>query len=165
MLSILPQFNRGETMYKYLLALSAVAVATTTAQPAHAGAVALCIEKTKNSAGNDFDSEYFLRHGKSPNVNGFTALRAARQDHRKSYKSSTPYCRHNGRKLADGGYFVIIKDGRTKDFGDAHYNRWALGFGKTRAEALADAKKELWGRNSPLLEKKYGYKIEEEDKI
>jgi len=152
-------------MYKYLVVLGAVALAVTTAQPAHAGAVALCIEKEKNKAGNSFDSEYFLRHGRSPNVDGYTAWRAAREDHRKSYKTSTPYCRHNARTLADGGYFVVIKGGRKKDYAGEHYNRWALGFGKTRAEALTDAKKELGRRDWSWVEKKHGYSIEEDDEI
>ncbi len=151
-------------MRKYLVALGAVAMATISSQ-AHAGAVAICIEKSKNKAGNYFDSEYFLRHGKSPNVDGYIAVKAARQDHRESYKSSTPYCRHNGKSIANGGYFVVIKDGRKKDHAGAHYNRWALGFGTTRAAAIADAKRELWGRSATLMAKIHGYKIEEENKI
>ncbi len=156
-------------MYKYLVVLGAVALATTTAQPAHAGAVAICIQKEKNKAGNSYDSEYFLRHGKSPNVNGYVAWRAARKDHRESYPTSRnpkpPYCRHNGYTLADGGYFIIIKGGRDKDHVGEHYNRWALGIGKTRADALADAKKELRLRDRSWNLKKHGYEIEEENAI
>ncbi len=151
-------------MHKYIYALSTIALATISTQ-AHAGAVALCIEKSKNLAGNYYDSEYFLRHGASPNVDGYVANRAARRDHRKSYDNSTPYCRHNGDKLQDGGYFVVIKGGREKDHEGAHYNRWALGFGLDRKAALKDAKAELRRRDWSWVERKHGYEIAAEDKI
>ena len=135
------------------------------AQAAQAGAVAICIQKEKNRAGNYYDSEYFMRNGKSKNVDGWVALRAARNDHRKNYPGEKPYCKHNGDQLSQGGYFVLIQGGRKKDADGAHYNRWALGFGKNRAEALKEAKKELRLRDWSWSESKHGYKISDEDEI
>ena len=151
-------------MKNIIISLAALACVAIPVQ-AHAGAVAVCIQKEKNRAGNYYDSEYFLRNGKSKNVDGFVALRAARADHRESYDSGTPYCRHNGSELSQGGYFILLQGGRKKDSDGAHYNRWALGFGKDRAAALSDAKNELRGRDSYWDEAKHGYKISDEDEI
>lgn len=143
-------------------ALAAVAVAT----PAHAGAAGVCIQRDTNKAGNEYDSEYFLRNGASPNVNGFDALDAAKEDHRNSYPNSKPYCRHNGNDFAKGGgYFVLIQTGRKKDVQGAHMNRWALGFGINREMAIVDAKKELARRDPLWRDDTHGFTITEEDKI
>jgi len=150
-------------MQKYIYVLGAIAMATISTQ-AHAGAAAICIEKTKNSAGNWYDSEYFVRYGKSPNVDGFVAQRAAKQDHRKSYKTGTPYCRHTGTNFKDGGHMIVLKSNRTKDSAGAHWNKWALGFGKSRGDALESAMKEMRRRDS-RWRTTHGFKIVEDHPI
>ncbi|MDN3647170.1 hypothetical protein QWY75_13235 [Pontixanthobacter aestiaquae] len=152
-------------MKKLLTIAAAVGVMTLSTQ-AQAGAAAVCIEKDTNSAGNSYDMEYFMRWGKSPNVDGFTALRAAKRDHKRNYPSSTPYCRHTGtEKFKDGGYYVLIKSGREKDSAGAHMNKWALGFGIDRTQAIIDAKKEMRRRDSLWVERTHGYEIDDEDEI
>lgn len=145
-------------MHKFIAVIFIILTATISSK-AHAGAVALCIEKSKNIVGNYYDSEYFLRDGKSPNVNGYTALKAAKEDHRKSYPNSVAYCRHNGSKFQNGGYFVVIKSGRTKDLDGGHHNRWALGFGANRYYAIRDAKAELRRRDPLWSESRHKYTI------
>lgn len=152
-------------MKKIVLSTALLMGCAIPAQAAQAGAVAVCIQKEKNVAGNYYDAEYFTRHGRSRSVNGYDALRAARRDHQKNYPGEEPYCKHNGDKILQGGYFVLIQGGRKKDNRGAHYNRWALGFGKDRTEALKEAKKELRLRDWSWSESRHGYKIAQEDRF
>ncbi|MDN3647171.1 hypothetical protein QWY75_13240 [Pontixanthobacter aestiaquae] len=152
-------------MKTLLIALGTVGALTFPAQ-AHAGAAAVCIEREKNSGGNGYDSEYFVRWGKSPNVDGATALRAAKRDHKKSYPNSIPYCYDSGSsKYPGGGHMVLIKSGRIKDGAGDHYNRWTLGVGTTRQEAISDAVFQMQQRDGVWSHGTHGYTIEEEHEI
>ncbi|MXO91131.1 hypothetical protein [Pontixanthobacter aquaemixtae] len=151
---------------KKLLTFSATLAAMIVSTQAHAGAAAVCIQREKNVAGNTYDSEYFTRHGKSPNVDGFTALRAAQRDHKNSYPNGTAHCEHTGtEKFKDGGFFVLIKSGRVKDVNGAHMNKWAFGFGIDRTQAIIHAKKQLSRRDPNWNERTHGYEMAEEHEI
>ncbi|MXO91130.1 hypothetical protein [Pontixanthobacter aquaemixtae] len=152
-------------MKKLIFAVTVVGALSLSA-PAYAGAAAVCIERDTNSAGNGYDVEYFARWGKSPNVDGATALRAAKDDHKKTYPNSTPYCYDSGSdRYPGGGHMVLIKSGRTKDGSGGHYNRWTLGVGKTKQAAINDAIYQMRQRDGVWLRSTHGYTIIEDHEI
>ena len=148
------------------VALAASSMALIGVDTAEARGAAICIAKKKNVAGNWYDAEYFTRFGGNSRTTGWDAEKAAREDVREEYGSKlVPYCRHTGRKLMEGGHLIVMQGGRKKDYAGAHYNRWALGFGATRAEAIRDAKKELMRRDWSWSESKHGYKIKDDNEF
>lgn len=132
------------------------------ADSARAAGVALCIAYADNSAGNSTDVEYFLRYGGGAETDGYDAERAARQDHRAKYGNQTPGCRNSARGFLSGGYYVIIKGGRTRDYAGASINRWALGYGSSRSAALQDAVEELGRRDWSWSRQRHGYSVEDQ---
>ncbi|GAA4641739.1 hypothetical protein GCM10023115_01620 [Pontixanthobacter gangjinensis] len=149
---------------KKLLAIAAALGALSPATPAFAGGAAVCIDLSDNRTNEQYDGEYFMRWGAQPSVDGDDAIKAARADHRKNYPDRTPYCRRNPTHLDTGtAYFVLIKTKRTKTRSGGHFNRWALGFGRNRAAALADAKSEMRQRDRLWTESGHGYTIDDED--
>ncbi len=151
-------------MKKILVSLGALIACGLAAPAAQAGPGAICIEREKNKAGNYYDSEYFARYGKTRSVDGFAALRAAKADHRKNYKNSRPYCRHNGKDAIKHTHMILIQSKRDKDQDGAHMNYWAVGFGTSRAAALRNAVEELKDRD-PHWRSSIGYKITEENDL
>lgn len=126
-------------------------------------AVAICIAKHKNDKDAAFDREYFIRFGGNLDTDGFTATEAAMKDLKVKHGSDilSPYCRHSERKFMDGGYYVVIKSIK-KDYSNGSlYNKWALGFGRNKGEAIIDAMAELKRRDSSWSEKTIGFIINE----
>ncbi len=145
------------------IALATSSMALIGVDTAEARGAAICIAKKKNVAGNWYDAEYFTRHGGNSRTTGYDAEKAAREDVQDEYgRTLVPSCRNTGRKFMDGGHMIVIQGGRKKDYAGAHYNRWALGYGATRSEAIRDAKKELARRDWSWVESKHGYKIKED---
>lgn len=124
-------------------------------------AVAICIAKHKNDKNISFDREYFVRSGGTLTTNGFTARDVAMKDLKVKHASDTltPYCRHSGRKFMDGGYYVILNNTKKNYSGGGQYNKWALGFGRNKGEAIIDAMAELKRRDSGWSEKENGFTI------
>lgn len=162
------QFLTGYRVVKRTLSTAfAVVVGVATGECAHANGVAICIAMDKNSSYLICtDLEYFLRHDGDPEKTGWDARRAARQAHDAKYGNRTkpppPYCRGSGNHLVQGGRFVVIKGGRTKDALGGPYTRWALGFGSTAKEALDDALKVLSRRDRSWVEDEHGYSVVEQ---
>ncbi len=151
---------------KKTLTIAATIAALAFSTQAQAGAAAVCIERDTNRAGNLYDSEFFMRWGKSPNVDGYIAVRAAKRDHKRTYPNGTPVCWHTGNeKFADGGYFVLIKSGREKDGSGAHMNKWALGWGIDRTQAIIAAKRQMTKRDPIWKERVHSYEISDEGEI
>lgn len=128
---------------------------------AHSKAVAICIAKHKNDKNATYDREYFIRSGGNVNTNGFMAKDAAMKDLKVKHASDTltPYCRHSGRKFMDGGYYVILNNTKRNYSNGGQYNKWALGFGRNKGEAIIDAMAELKRRDSSWSEKENGFTI------
>ena len=147
-----------------ILAAFAMVVAVAITDRAHANGVAICIPMAKHSSFLvHTDLEYFLRHDGDPQKTGWDARRAARHAHDEKYGNrNNPYCRSSGNYLTEGGRFVVIKGGRTKDALGGAYTRWALGFGSTAEEALYDALKVLRRRDRSWVKDKYGYSVVEQ---
>lgn len=138
----------------------ALVVGMGTDRGAYASGVAICIAREK--AGLVYtDVEYFLRHDSDPETTGWDARRAAKQDHDAKYRGK-PYCRGSADYLTEGGRFVVIKGGRTKDALGGSYTRLALGFGVTAEDALDDALKVLGARDRSWIESEHGYSIVEQ---
>ncbi len=146
-------------MKKILISITALFIMSLPSV-SHANGAAMCVAMEKNSNNVRIDKEYFIRYGGGSDTTGYHADTKAREDFREKY-SSTPSCRNSARKFMNGGYFVIIESGRKKDYSGAYYNRWGIGFGNTRAEALIDAKKHLSNRDWGWNERKHGYKVDE----
>lgn len=129
-----------------------------------ANGAAMCVALKKNSNNVIIDEEYFIRYGGNSSTTGYHADTKAREDYRAKY-SGTPSCRNSARKFMDGGYYVILKSGRKKDYSGAFYNRWGIGFGNSHNAALIDAKKHLRTRDWGWNESKHGYKIDDSGKF
>lgn len=149
---------------RIFLAALAMVVGVAITERAHANGVAICISMAMNSSYLVLtDVEYFLRHNDDPEKTGWDARRAAKKDHDEKYGSRrNPHCRGSGNYLTEGGRFVVIKGGRTKDALGGPYTRWALGFGSTAEEALDDAMKVLRRRDRSWVEEKHGYSVVEQ---
>lgn len=149
---------------RIFLAAFTMVVGVAITERAHANGVAICIATATNS--NYLvvtDLEYFLRHDDDPEKTGWDARRAARKDHDEKYGNRrNPHCRGSGNYLTEGGRFVVIKGGRTKDALGGAYTRWALGFGSTAEEALDDALKVLRRRDRSWVEEEHGYSVVEQ---
>ena len=149
---------------RLLLVACALIVGVTIGERTHANGIAICVSMAMNSSYLLFtDVEYFLRRDVDPDATGWDARRAAKQDHDEKYGDRRkPYCRGSGNYLTEGGRFVVIKGGRTKDALGGPYTRWALGFGSTAEEALDDALKVLRRRDRSWVEAKHGYSFVEQ---
>jgi len=126
----------------------------------HANGAAMCIAQEKNSNNVFIDKEYFIRLSSNDSTSGDDVYKAAREDFRKKY-DHTPSCRDSGNKFLNGGHYVIIEGGRKKDYSDARYHRWAIGFGATYDEAIKDGLKHLSRRDWSWAEEKHDYKVED----
>lgn len=129
--------------------------------PAHAAGVAICIAYERNPTRLSTDIEYFLRYGGGPDVDGRDVNRAARQDSREKYGNRTPHCRNSGRELLAGGYYVVVKSGRTKDYAGAALNRWGFGYGSSPDAAVRDALEHLRTRDWSWTQQ-HGYSVEDQ---
>jgi len=155
----------GGKVIKRILAVGfAVVACVGVGERTHANGVAICIAMGINATYlRDTDLEYFLHYDHGPESTGWDARRAARQDHDAEYgRRSRPSCRSSGTAFTDGGRFVVVKGGRTKDALGGPYTRWALGFGATCEDALDDALKVLRRRDRLWVESKHGYSVVEQ---
>jgi hypothetical protein len=150
-------------MKKFLFAAAIVgSLAVTT--PAHAGGVALCIETGRsapNNGQNSDDKQYFLLSSRT--TDGYNLQLEAREAFRAGRdggsNSPTAAC-HNSGRYTEHGEFVVIQGGRTRDYQDAPYTRWALGSGSNRSEAIAQAIRQLRMRDGGWQER-HGYSVVE----
>lgn len=148
----------------FLVGWFAMVVCVASGERAYANGVAICIAMGKNSSYLvNTDLEYFLRYDRDSETTGWDARRTARQDHDVKYGNQyRPSCRSSGNHLTDGGRFVVVKGGRTKDALGASYTRWALGFGSTPEDAVEDALKVLGRRDRSWDESNHGYSVVEQ---
>ena len=152
----------GDSVVKRMFLVGfAIVVSVATGESADGSGVAICIAQAKSGLVVT-DLEYFLRYDSDPETTGWDARRAARRAHSAKYgPKSRPTCRSSADHLTEGGRFVVIKGGRTKDALGGSYTRWALGFGPTFEGALDDALKVLGARDRSWVKSQHGYTIVE----